>query len=102
MLRSWRLIEAAQAIDNALPQDKSVLNGQNEATYLAQQASKFGFNIMRLFGLADVNYGEGSPLQPSPGESPASAHCKSGASMRVNFSCELRAGLVVTAPKLLA
>lgn len=68
--RSWRLIEAAQAIDNALPQDKSVLNGQNEATYLAQQAKTFGFNTMRLFGLADVNYNEGSPLQSSPGESP--------------------------------
>ena len=68
--RSWRLIEAAQAIDNALPQDKSVLNGQNEAQYLAQQAKAFGFNIMRLFGLADVNYNEGAPLQPSPGKSP--------------------------------
>ena len=68
--RSWRLIEAAQAIDNALPQDKSVLNRQNEATYLAQQAKTFGFNTMRLFGLADVNYNEGSPLQSSPGESP--------------------------------
>ncbi|KAK9903432.1 hypothetical protein WJX75_005512 [Coccomyxa subellipsoidea] len=65
---SWRLIEAAQAIDNALPQDKSVLNGQNEATYLAQQAKTFGFNTMRLFGLADVNYNEGSPLQSSPGQ----------------------------------
>ena len=65
--RSWRLIEAAQGISNALPNDKSVLNGENEATYLAQQAKAFGFNIMRLFGLADVNYNEGSPLQSSPG-----------------------------------
>ncbi len=72
--RSWRLIEAAQAVSNALPQDKSVLNGQNEAQYLAQQAKSFGFNLMRLFGLADVNYNEGSPLQTSPGESPGTSH----------------------------
>ncbi|BDA49901.1 Mannan endo-1,4-beta-mannosidase 1 [Coccomyxa sp. Obi] len=65
---SWRLIEAAQGIQNALPNDQSVLNGENEATWLAQQAKSFGFNIMRLFGLADVNYNEGSPLQSSPGQ----------------------------------
>ena len=66
-LCSWRLVEAAQGIQNALPNDKSVLGGLNEATYLAQQAKSHGLNVMRLFGIADVNYSEGSPLQPSPG-----------------------------------
>lgn len=65
---SWRLVEAAQGIQNALPNDKSVLGGLNEATYLAQQANAHGLNVMRLFGIADVNYNEGSPLQPSPGQ----------------------------------
>ena len=64
---SWRLVEAAQGIQNALPNDKSVLGGLNEATYLAQQAKSHGLNVMRLFGIADVNYNEGAPLQPSPG-----------------------------------
>ena len=60
-------MEAAQGIQNALPNDNSVLGGLNEATYLAQQAKSHGLNVMRLFGIADVNYSEGSPLQPSPG-----------------------------------
>ena len=64
---SWRLVEAAQGISNALPQDTSVLGGLNEATYLAQQAKAHNLNIMRLFGIADVNYNEGMPLQSSPG-----------------------------------
>ena len=61
-------MEAAQGIQNALPNDKSVLGGLNEATYLAQQAKSHGLNVMRLFGIADVNYNEGAPLQPSPGQ----------------------------------
>ena len=65
---SWRLVEAAQGIQNALPKDTSVLGGLNEATYLAQQAKAHNFNVMRLFGIADVNYNEGMPLQPSPGQ----------------------------------
>lgn len=44
-----------------------MLGGLNEATYLAQQAKAHGFNVMRLFGIADVNYNEGMPLQSSPG-----------------------------------
>ena len=60
-------MEAAQGIQNALPNDQSVLGGLNEATYLAQQAKSHGLNVMRLFGIADVNYNEGMPLQPSPG-----------------------------------
>ena len=64
---SWRLVEAAQGIPNALPNDKSVLNGENEATWLAQQAKAQGFTVMRLFGIADVNWDEGAALQPSPG-----------------------------------
>lgn len=60
-------MEAAQGISNALPKDTSVLGGLNEATYLAQQAKQHDFNVMRLFGIADVNYNEGMPLQPSPG-----------------------------------
>ena len=64
---SWRLVEASQGIQNALPKDTSVLGGLNEATYLAQQAKAHNFNVMRLFGIADVNYNEGMPLQPSPG-----------------------------------
>ena len=73
-------MEAAQGIQNALPQDTSVLGGLNEATYLAQQAKAHNFNVMRLFGIADVNYNEGMPLQPSPGQSsrlcPASTICR--------------------------
>ncbi|CAK0786609.1 hypothetical protein CVIRNUC_009823 [Coccomyxa viridis] len=65
---SWRLVEASQGIQNALPKDTSVLGGLNEATYLAQQAKAHNFNVMRLFGIADVNYNEGMPLQPSPGQ----------------------------------
>ena len=67
LLCSWRLVEAAQGISNALPKDTSVLGGLNEATYLAQQAKAHNLNIMRLFGIADVNYNEGMPLQSSPG-----------------------------------
>jgi hypothetical protein len=67
LLCSWRLIEAAEGVPNALPQQMSVLGGLNEATYLAQNAKTVQFNIMRLFGISDVNYNEGSPLQPSPG-----------------------------------
>ena len=63
-------MEAAQSIPNALPNDKSVLNGQNEATWLAQQAKAQGFTVMRMFGIADVNWGEGSALQTSAG-----VHC---------------------------
>ena len=61
-------MEASQGIQNALPKDTSVLGGLNEATYLAQQAKAHNFNVMRLFGIADVNYNEGMPLQPSPGQ----------------------------------
>ena len=64
---SWRLVEAAQGIPNALPSDKGVLGGQNEAAWLAQQAKAQGFTVMRLFGIADINWGEGSALQTSPG-----------------------------------
>ena len=64
-------MEASQGIQNALPKDTSVLGGLNEATYLAQQAKAHNFNVMRLFGIADVNYNEGMPLQPSPGQ-----HCQ--------------------------
>lgn len=67
-------MEAAQGISNALPKDTSVLGGLNEATYLAQQAKQHDFNVMRLFGIADVNYNEGMPLQPSPGVSTLSQH----------------------------
>ena len=52
---------------NALPQDKSVLGGQNEAAWLAQNAKQLQFTAMRMFGIADVSWNEGSQLQPSPG-----------------------------------
>ena len=75
---SWRLVEAAQSIPNALPNDKSVLNGQNEATWLAQQAKAQGFSVMRLFGIADVNWGQGSALQTSPGAARTPSCCPRG------------------------
>lgn len=74
---SWRLIEAAQGISNALPNDRSVLGGENEATYLAKQAKAQGFTVMRMFGIADVNWNEGSPLQPSPGAHFSQSCCRS-------------------------
>ena len=52
---------------NALPQQLSVLGGENEATWLAQNAKQQQFTAMRMFGIADVEWNEGSPLQPSPG-----------------------------------
>ena len=67
--RNRRLLQTAHGIFVALPEDDSVLGSLNEATYLAQQAKQHDFNVMRLFGIADVNYNEGMPLQPSPGMS---------------------------------
>ena len=58
-----------------------MLGGLNEATYLAQQAKAHNFNVMRLFGIADVNYNEGMPLQPSPGQH--SQLCSAPASRRI-------------------
>jgi hypothetical protein len=70
--RSWRLIEAAYGVQNALPNDLSVLGGENEATWLAKNAKQQGFTAMRLFGIGDVNWNEGAALQPSPGARDAS------------------------------
>ena len=54
-------------MSNALPNDQSVLDGENEATWLAKNAKQQGFTAMRLFGIGDVNWNEGAALQTSPG-----------------------------------
>jgi len=51
--RSWRLLEGAMSVPNALPADASVLGGANVVPYLLSRGKRLGFNTFRCWaGLA--------------------------------------------------
>ena len=63
---SWRLIEGAEDVSNAVPDD-NLLGGQNFADYVFQYGTSRGMTVFRMFGFGDVEGGQGGALQPSPG-----------------------------------
>ena len=50
---SWRLIEGALGIANAVP-DEGLLGGQNFADWLFSYAASHGLHVVRIFGIGDI------------------------------------------------
>ena len=65
---SWRLIEAANGITNALPQSSSLLEGKNFVDWLFDYAVAHKLKVVRMFGFGDVQDGEGAALESPSGE----------------------------------
>lgn len=86
---SWRLVEAANGIANALPQDSSLLNGQNFVDWLFYYAVAHKLKVVRMFGFGDVQDGQGAALESPSGGHPlnhsffhAACHADAG---RISF-----------------
>lgn len=65
---SWRLVEAANGITNALPQSTSLLEGKNFVDGLFDYAVAHKLKVVRMFGFGDVQDGQGAALESSSGE----------------------------------
>ncbi len=66
---SWRLLEGAEGIGNAIP-DQNLLGNQNFADYLFNLGSTHGMTVYRMFGFGDIQDGQGGALETSPGMQP--------------------------------
>lgn len=91
---SWRLVEAANGIANALPQDSSLLNGKNFVDWLFDYAVAHKLKVVRMFGFGDVQDGQGAALESSSGEHPLdqlSLQCVVNIRTRLLFDDETKA-----------
>ena len=64
---SWRLLEGAQGLANAIP-DQNLLNNQNFADYLFNLGTSKGMTVFRMFGFGDTQDNQGGALETSPGD----------------------------------
>ncbi|KAK9827542.1 hypothetical protein WJX74_009674 [Apatococcus lobatus] len=64
---SWRLVEAANGIANALPKDSSLLDGKNFVDWLFDYAVAHKLKVVRMFGFGDVQDGQGAALESASG-----------------------------------
>ncbi|KAK9861038.1 hypothetical protein WJX84_009430 [Apatococcus fuscideae] len=64
---SWRLLEGAQGLGNAIP-PQSLLNNQNFVDYLFNLGTSKGMTVFRMFGFGDTQDNQGGALETSPGQ----------------------------------